>query len=383
MMNAYDFLSQKYLGNTLENYIWFACILIFGIILKRFLSGQTLRLVFFVIKRYGKIVGQKKFLDISVKPIEFLMTIVIIYLAFNRFTFPDKLNMAPVDQFGFRLILSALFKMAIIISSFWILLRTVDLIALVYIAQSQKTKSLEDDQLTLFMKEAIKVVVVLIGFFVFLSMIFKMDIVSLIAGLGIGGLAIALAAKESLENLIGSFTIFLDKPFVTGDTVKVGNIEGMVENVGFRSTRIRALDKMIVTVPNKKMIDAELINETDRLVRRANFTFTLSFDTTEEKVRKILDDIRLFLNDHPVIENGTESVRFGNLSGAGMEILIVFIVLSPELKELLAIQKEVNFQIMSIVKKNNSNFAAPALFKAESTTNKSTTGNYKTLVSGM
>ena len=97
--------------------------------------------------------------------------------------------------------------------------------------------------------------------------------------------------KESLENLIGSFNIFLDKPFVTGDTVKVGDIEGKVENVGFRSTRIRALDKMIVTVPNKKMIDAELVNETDRLVRRSNFTFTLNFETTEEHVRKILDEI--------------------------------------------------------------------------------------------
>ena len=93
-----------------------------------------------------------------------------------------------------------------------------------------------------------------------MSKIFNIDVTALAAGVGIGGIAIAMASKESLENLLGSFTIFFDKPFLVGDLVTTGNITGTVEKVGFRSTRIRTFDKSIVTVPNKNMISAELDN---------------------------------------------------------------------------------------------------------------------------
>src|SRR6185369_10292037 len=125
------------------------------------------------------------------------------------------------------------------------------------------------DQLVPFLREAIKIIIGVFSFFFILGAVFHINIASLIAGLGIGGLAFALAAKETLENLLGSFTIFLDKPFVVGDVVKVGSAEGTIENIGFRSTRIRTLEKTLLTVPNKKMVDAELDNLTERVVRRA------------------------------------------------------------------------------------------------------------------
>ncbi len=109
--------------------------------------------------------------------------------------------------------------------------------------------------------------VVLALFFV-LGFIFKVNIVALVGGLGIGGLALALASKETVENLFGSFTIFFDKPFTVGDHVKVGNVEGFVEGIGLRSTRIRTLERSLLTIPNKKMIDAELENVTLRSMWR-------------------------------------------------------------------------------------------------------------------
>src|SRR6185295_11619359 len=106
----------------------------------------------------------------------------------------------------------------------------------------------------------------------------------LIAGLGIGGLALALAAKETIENLFASFTIFLDKPFTIGDLVQVGSVTGKVESIGFRSTRIRTAEKSFVTVPNKKMVDVELENQSERFERRAYFTIGLTYATSNEEM---------------------------------------------------------------------------------------------------
>ena len=119
------------------------------------------------------------------------------------------------------------------------------------------------------------------------------NIIALTTGLGIGGIALAMASKESLENLLGSFTIFLDQPFTVGDTVTVGSITGTVEKVGFRSTRIRTFDKSIVTVPNKKMIDAELDNLGMRPVRRVKFNIGLTYETSIEQMKLIVADISM------------------------------------------------------------------------------------------
>jgi len=382
-MNTFNFLSHKYFDNTVESYIWFSVILIFGLISKHFVSAQISKMLYHVFKRHVKSVGEQKIRQIMSKPIELLFTILIVYLAFNRLVFPAEWKMATENQLGFRRVIGALLQSTIIISITWIILRTVDCFGLILLARAKKTDSLDDDQLISFFKEAVKVIIAVMGFFILLGVVFRLDIVSLVAGLGIGGLAIALAAKETLENLLGSFTIFLDKPFITGDSVKVGNFEGKVEHVGFRSTRIRALDKMIVTVPNKKMIDAELINDSDRIVRRASFVLTLSYDTTEEQIRSILSEIRVLLNEHLLIEKDTSIVRFRSFSAVGLEILVNFIVLSPEMDDFLQAQEEVNLQIMNIVKTNNSTFAYPLFFKSEPKEAKNNPpGYYKTLLAG-
>jgi MscS family membrane protein len=141
-----------------------------------------------------------------------------------------------------------------------------------------------DDQLVPFVVEIGKIAVYIVLFFVLLGKVFDIDVTALAAGVGIGGIAIAMASKESLENLLGSFTIFFDKPFLVGDLVSTGSITGTVEKVGFRSTRIRTFDKSIVTVPNKNMISAELDNLGKRKVRRARFYIGLTYDTTIDQM---------------------------------------------------------------------------------------------------
>ena len=124
-----------------------------------------------------------------------------------------------------------------------------------------------------------------------LSSVFDVNIAALATGLGIGGIAIAMASKESLENLLGSFTIFLDKPFTYGDIVTVNGYTGVVEKVGFRSTRIRTFDKSIVTVPNKNMVNAELDNLGMRPIRRVKFSIGLVYGTKVEQIKSIVKDL--------------------------------------------------------------------------------------------
>ena len=156
-----------------------------------------------------------------------------------------------------------------------------------------------DDQLIPFIIELGKIAVYIVLFFVLLSKIFDIDVTALAAGVGIGGIAIAMASKESLENLLGSFTIFFDKPFLVGDLVSTGSITCTVEKVGFRSTRIRTFDKSIVTVPNKNMISTELDNLGKRKVRRSRFYIGLTYDTTIEQMKKVVNEIENLINEHP------------------------------------------------------------------------------------
>ena len=362
-MDFPDIFEFRILGITAENLLWFFIILIVGIVLKRQISKWIARLLYNIFKRYFREAGIQKFIQLMTAPVELICTILIVFLAYDRLGIPESWNLQSEEKFGLSMVISRTFGALFIISFFWIMLRLVDFIAVIFLERSRKTDSFSDDQMVSFLKEGIKVIVVGIGFFILLSVVFKLDIVSLVAGLGIGGLAIALAARETLENLLGSFTIFFDKPFVVGDAVRIGTVEGKVESVGFRSTSIRAVDKMRVTVPNKKMIDAELINETDRLQRRSSFIITVGFETDEEKLINILNDIRMMLESELKIETSSITVRFRTIGQTGLEIQIIFNVLTPDMTEFLIIQERVNFAILRIVRNNKSSLSIPSFLR--------------------
>lgn len=358
-MNSLNFLHHEFLGNTLENYLWFLVVLVFGLLLRIWISGRINRLLFRIFRQHGRVAGLQKFIQLMAAPMELFVSLIFVYIAFSFLVFPDEWHLVSETEIGLRMILSRLFKVAMAVSGFWLLLRGIDFTGTVMLIRARKTESAADDQLVSFVREAVKVIVVVIGIFVLLGVAFQLDVVSLVAGLGIGGLAIALAAKETLENLLGSFTIFLDKPFVTGDSVRVGNVEGNVESVGFRSTRIRALDKMMVIVPNKKMIDAELINETDRFLRRASFTLLLSYETHEKELEEMLEEIRALLTTRQLIQQGTSTVRFRDFRDNGLEIIITFFVMTPEMALYLEVREEVNFSIMAVIRRRNMSFSTP------------------------
>ena len=198
------------------------------------------------------------------------------------------------------------------------------------------------------------------GIFVISSNIFNINITALAAGLGVGGIAIAMAAKESLENLFGSFVIFLDRPFIVGDIVTVGAVTGVIESVGFRSTRIRTFDKSLVTVPNKKMVDAEVDNLGMRTSRRAKFYVGLTYETTKSQIKKITKDIKAIIDLHENTDKNFGRVKFIKFGSSSLDILVVFYVKGTDWDIYLNTTEEINFKIMDIVKKHKSDFAFPS-----------------------
>src|SRR6476661_2802128 len=268
------FLEDIYFGNTVKIYLFFIGIILFGLIFKRIVSRFLSKILYKLFGRFGESLHPQVFVDLLIRPIELLLLFVLMYFAIRQLDFPlhQVLYRREIVEAGRKVtldftvvdLINKLFLFFIIIFAFWILLRLVDFIGKVFMHKAAATESKSDDQLVPFLKELVKVLVGIFGIFVVLGAVFELNVATIIAGLGIGGIAVALAAKESLENLLGSFTIFMDKPFVVGDLIKVEGIEGTVERVGFRSTKIRTLDKTVVTLPNKKMIDNPLENETMR-----------------------------------------------------------------------------------------------------------------------
>ena len=223
--------------------------------------------------------------------------------------------------------------------------------------KAELTENKMDDQVIPFVIKIGKILICIFGISVIMGSVLNVNIAALVTGLGIGGLALAMASKESLENLLGSFTIFFDQPFIVGDIVTVGLITGTVEKVGLRSTQIRTFDKSLVSIPNKKMIDAELDNLGLRPVRRVKFNVGLTYETSIDQIKAIVADIQQVIDLHEKTNDETE-VRFQEFGSSSLDIMVLYFVNSPEWEDLIDVKEEINYKIMEIIKKHNSNFSA-------------------------
>lgn len=353
-----EFLNRAYFGNTMQDYLILVALVLFGFIFLRYFSKILSNFLYRFIEKYAEGISKEKFFDTLHKPLAWFVMLVIIYIATSHIEFPGEWNLAPIEKFGLRMILERLYQFVTIWSIAWILLRIVDFMGLIFLKRAERTASKQDDQMVNFAVEAIRIIVIVFTVFIILGTVFQANVGSLIAGLGIGGLAIALAAKESLENLLSSFIIFLDKPFVVGDNVTVGKISGTVEKVGFRSTRLRTVEKSFVTLPNRKMVDAELDNLSLRTFTRAKFVIGILYSTPEDKVKSIVGEIQKLLDDHPrTNQDGT--VHFYEFGESSLNLLIQYFADTLDWKEYMKIREEINYRIVGIIKKNGSDFAFP------------------------
>lgn len=352
-------LDKTYFGNTVANYVWFAVILLAGLLFKRAISKVFSLSLFKLFQKVSGNATANEFHELLKKPFSLFMMLVVGYFAFIQLDYPWGNPMPGTRWDIFENIIGICFQVAVIASFTWILLRVVDFFALILHYRAAKTESKLDDQLVPFFRDGLKIVVVIFSFFFTLASVFEVNVVTLIGGLGIGGLAIALAAKETLENLLGSFTIFLDKPFTVGDQIKVGNVSGHVESIGLRSTRIRTLEKSIISVPNKKMVDAELENITDRNLWRVRFTLGLNYSTHADVLSKTIQEIKMLLESDSMIDENPV-VRFESFGQSSLDVLVSFMVKTNVYEEMIGVREKLNFEIMRIVQVNGCDFAFPS-----------------------
>jgi MscS family membrane protein len=353
-----DILSQVYFSNTVGDYLWFLFMMLLAVLFKRIISRYLSNLVYKIFDKHTEGIDKRQLFDLLYRPLTLLILLFIFYIATIHIEFPDEFDYGKFETFRLKNLAHIFYQLLLIISFIWIALRLVDFAGIILLNKAEQTESKQDDQLVAFATEFVKILVVILGIFVIMGAVFKIDIGTLIAGLGIGGLALALAAKESLENLLASFTIFLDKPFVVGDLVQVGGVLGTVEKVGFRSTRIRTLEKSFLTIPNKKMVDTELDNLTLRTFRRARFSVGVTYQTSPEQIAAIIKDIQEYIDEHPNT-NQDGKVRFTEFGSSSLDIMVQYFVDTMDWDVYLNVKQEINFKIMEIVKKHNSAFAFP------------------------
>ena len=354
-----EFLSIEFLNNSVKDYLYFFLVIIVGLIITKPIISYLLRIAYKLFGSKDSDNERDMLKSLLRKPLYYFFLLMILYIGLNSLNFPNEWGLVDSSEFGLKMVIDKGFYLAVICSIFWTILRSVEFVGVKLKDRAAQTESKVDDGLIPFAIDLTKVLVYIFALVIILGNVFDVNITALVAGLGVGGVAIALASKESIENLLGSFTIFFDKPFAVGDVITLGGVTGKVEKVGFRSTRIRTFDKSIVTVPNKNVINTELDNLGVRPVRRVKFNIGLTYDTTIEQIKNIVNDIQKLVDDHPMT-NEDGRVRFLSFGGSSLDIMVLYYVNSPEWEDLIDAQQKINYSIIEIVNKHNSEFAFPS-----------------------
>ncbi len=203
-------------------------------------------------------------------------------------------------------------------------------------------------------------VVALIYLAIHLAEFYGVPAAPLLASLGVGGLAIALAVRPTLENVIGGFILFADKPVRVGEFCRFGDKMGTIEQIGLRSTRIRGLDRTIITVPNADFAQLEIINFSERDQMMMRTTLGLRYETTPDQLRYVLAKLRELFIAHPMVSPEPARARFIGFGDFSLNIEVYVHVITREYNEYLAIAEDLNFRIMDIIAKSGTGFAFPS-----------------------
>ena len=352
------FLDRIILDNTLYSYLVVVVIIAIVLLFKRLLSHYIASLVFLLINKKWRNIEKKEFTALTLKPLSWFLVIVVSVFALDKLNFPSvwlfTVHGVPSD-----VILEKIGTVLIIGSFFYFAVSLIDFVALLLETNANVAKDKSHGQVITFFRDLLKVIISIIGLLFILKAAFNQNIGSLLTGLSIVGAAMALAAKESLENLIASFIIFFDKPFFTGDTLKVNNVSGTVEKIGLRSTRIRTTEKTLVTVPNKQMVDSVVDNMSMRTQRRAEIKLILSDKTKAAAAQQLINDIKSTL-DKRKEEIIRSTVFLTDFSKDGATVTIEYFTQPFTKSEFDKVKQSVNFRLMELMDEQNHQMSSAA-----------------------
>jgi MscS family membrane protein len=249
-------------------------------------------------------------------------------------------------------------RMMVVFSVVWAVYKLVDVIAERMAEKASKTESKLDDQLVPLVRKALKIVTVVAGA-LFILQNLNVNVGSLLAGLGIGGVAVALAAKDTVANFFGSIMIFVDRPFQIGDWVVLSGVEGVVEEVGFRSTRIRTFYNSLVTVPNAKFTEANIDNYGMREYRRTFVTLNLTYDTTPEQMQAFVEGTRAIIVANEYTRKDYYEVHMSAFGAHSLDVMVYFFFKVESWTEELKQRHNVFLEIMRLGRDLGVQFAFP------------------------
>ena len=241
----------------------------------------------------------------------------------------------------------------------WLFLRLIDISAQLMETHHRQLNQPGRIAITHLLQRLSKFLVILIGALALLYLA-SIDLTAALAGLGIGGIAIAFAAQKTLESLFGGILIISDQPVRVGDFCKVGNVTGTIEGIGLRSTRIRTLDRTVVSVPNNQMAAESLENYGVRDKIWFRPTIGLRHETRADQLRYVLAAIRRLLYEHPMVETQSARIRFVRFGGSSLDLEIFAYVLTSDYARFLEVQEDLLLRIMDIIEASGTGVAFPS-----------------------
>ena len=243
---------------------------------------------------------------------------------------------------------------------FWAILSVVEALRGAIYSITGKFSSDLSKEMGNFIIAIVKILITGVGLGAMLQ-VWGINVTALVASLGIGGLAFALAAKDTAANLFGSFSLLADKSIRIGEWIKVNGVEGTVETIGMRTTKIRSFQKSLITVPNHIVANNPIENFSRRGIRRIKMHIGLTYDTSSEQITKIMADIKAMLQNHEGIsQSDSLMVNFDTFGDSSLNIFIYTFTKTANWAKYLEIREDVNLQIMRIVEENGSAFAFPS-----------------------
>ncbi len=352
-------IESKIGGEKISDLLWCAGIILATLLVKKPLARFIAKLISSVTNRFTDKKHGSVFCKLIQSPLEALLQTVLFYIAIsqlhvllNSLLLHRMKGKSEALSIHFGDIVDHIFLFLVILFATLTLSRILDFIYHVQMDEAHEIENKERQQLLPILKDVLKVVLWTIGAFWVLGTVFHVNIPALITGLGIGGVAIALAAKESIENLFGAFTILTDKPFKVGDVIKLGNAEGTVERIGFRSTRLRTTDGSAITIPNKKLVYENLENLSNRYGRRVKLVISIKYGVAHDTLQQIVKDIRTSLQ-HTLYIAGPLEILIDGFSENVFQLVISYGLPAPlpDGAELQDIKHLVNMNIYAILVK--------------------------------
>ncbi len=279
----------------------------------------------------------------------------LLFVALAVWVFGVILRLPPDADDFIRHVIRSIVAFSIV----WAIYRAAAVLSSILESLARRTETSLDDYMMPIVQKTIRTLVVALGV-VILVQEWGYDVGGLIAGLGLGGLAFALAAKDTVANFFGCMMILIDKPFVVGDWIKTNNVEGTVEEIAFRSTRVRTFAQALVTVPNAMMAADSITNWTRMGKRRITYKLGVTYSTKRSQMAECLHRIEEMLRNHNKIHQQTIFVEFTDFGDSALEIFLYFFSKTTVWGEYLKVRTDVNLKIMEIVENLGMSVAFPS-----------------------